>query len=161
VSCASMRARRVCDIVLVCAAMLAVIGCDSKTNNATTGLSPAEANSIAPDAYVYGYPLVHRRYDSPGLNQRGETGGRHDIQQSLMRSAFIGTNHVSIGAGNTFPRGYPAPATSKRNTVAPASTNLRAEQFAVDLDGCAGRCVQKFKPSSSTTVGSVKPALKM
>jgi hypothetical protein len=49
---------RMVSFALVCAAMLGASGCNSTPKETTTGLSAAEATSIATDAYVYGYPLV-------------------------------------------------------------------------------------------------------
>jgi hypothetical protein len=43
---------------LTCAAMLGTSGCNSTPKETTTGLSPADAASIATDAYVYGYSLI-------------------------------------------------------------------------------------------------------
>jgi hypothetical protein len=49
---------RIVSFALACATMLGASSCNSTPKETTTGLSAAEATSIATDAYVYGYPLV-------------------------------------------------------------------------------------------------------
>jgi hypothetical protein len=49
---------RILSYALACAAMLGVSACNTGPKEATSGLSPAEATSIATDAYIFGYPMV-------------------------------------------------------------------------------------------------------
>jgi hypothetical protein len=66
------------SLALICAVVLGVSGCNSTPKEATTGLSAAEATSIATDAYVYGYPLVTmemtRRVSTNVEKQEGTRG---------------------------------------------------------------------------------------
>ena len=49
---------RILSYALACAAMLGVSACNTGPKEAISGLSPAEATSIATDAYIFGYPMV-------------------------------------------------------------------------------------------------------
>jgi hypothetical protein len=92
---------RIASLALACAAILGASGCNSTPKETTTGLSAAEATSIATDAYVYGYPLVTiemtRRV---GTNVEKPVGAHAPMGQLANLRAYPNASFKDVTAPN-------------------------------------------------------------
>jgi hypothetical protein len=91
------------SFILTCLAASALTGCDSKPAEAPapSGLTTAEATSIATDAYIYGYPLVTvemtRRVST---NVEKQVGMRGPMGQFMNAASYPNAAYRDITAPN-------------------------------------------------------------